>query len=107
MLLFPQQTPSYFPEFDSYLRFITVNFGLSGLLTYRTPREVIEGYTDPLVETINATPLYMGGDNTTSAFLALNNPPTHPTGNTVAFFTGEDDYEMTRQYGQWLGQEYI
>jgi len=49
----------------------------------------------------------MGGDNTTSAFLALNNPPTHPTDNNVVFFTGVDDYKMTRQYGQWLGQEYI
>lgn len=91
-MLFPQETPSYFPEFNSYLRFITVNFGLSGLLTYRTPRELIEGYTDPLVEAINATPLYMGGDNTTSPFLALSKPPTTPANNTVAFLTGEDDY---------------
>ena len=52
-------------------------------------------------------PIYMGGDATTSPVLALNNPPTHPTNNTVAFFTGEDDYRMTRVYGQWLGQEYI
>ena len=49
----------------------------------------------------------MGGDATTSPILALNNPPTHPTNNTVAFFTGEEDYTMTRTYGQWLGQEYI
>lgn len=66
-----------------------------------------EGYTDPLVATLNETPLYMGGDNTTSAKLALNDPPTHPKNNTIAFFTGEDDYPMTRAYGQWLGQENI
>ena len=92
---------------DEYLRFVTINFGLSGLLTVRTPREMIEGYNDPLVEVISTTPIYMGGDATTSPFLALNNQPTHPTNNTVAFFTGQDDYEMTRVYGQWLSQEYI
>jgi len=68
---------------------------------------MIEGYTDPLVATLNETPLYMGGDDTTSAFLALADPPTHPKNNTVAFFTGEDEYEMTRAYGQWLGQDKI
>jgi len=75
---------------------MTINFGLSGLITVRSPREMIEGYTDPLVATLNETPIYMGGDNATSAFLALNNPPTHPTDNTVAFFTGTDEFEMTR-----------
>jgi hypothetical protein len=49
----------------------------------------------------------MGGDNTTSAFLAFKNLPTNPTDNNVVFFTGVDDYKMTRKYGQWLGQEYI
>lgn len=87
---------SFFPAFEGYLRSITINFGLSGLITVRSPREMIEGYTDPLVATLNETPIYMGGDNTTSAFLALNNPPTHPTDNTVAFFTGEGEYEKTR-----------
>lgn len=103
----PSHIPSYFPQFDDYLRSVTINFGLSGLLTVRSPREMIEGYTDPLIATLNETPIYMGGDNTTSPILALNDPPTHPKDNTVAFFTGEDDYTMTRTYGQWLGQEYI
>jgi len=52
-------------------------------------------------------PIYEGGDNTTSPFLSLSNPPTHPTDNIIAFFTGEEDYTMTREYGQWLGQENI
>ena len=68
---------------------------------------MIEGYTDPLVATLNKTPVYMGGDNTTSAFLSLADPPTHPADNNIAFFTGEDAYEYTRTYGQWLGQEDI
>ena len=108
MLLFPGDVPAdLFPAFNSYLRFVTINFGLEGLIMKLTPREMIEGYNDPLVETLNKTPLYMGGDNSTSAFLSLNDPPTHPKNNTVSFFTGEDDYRMTRQYGQWLGQENI
>jgi hypothetical protein len=69
-LLFPTLTPSFFPELNTYLRFVTVNFGLTGLVTYRTPREYIEGFTDPLISTLNETPIYMGGDNTTSAFLS-------------------------------------
>lgn len=38
-----------FPSFDGYLRSVAINFGLSGVLTVRTPKEMIEGYTDPLV----------------------------------------------------------
>ena len=110
MLLYPEQVKTDYPNFpdmQTYLRSVTVNFGLSGLLMYRTPRDVIEGYTDPLVATLAEIPIYMGGDATTSPFLAMNNPPTHPPNNTVAFFTGEDDYEMTRVYGKWLDSEYI
>ena len=89
--MYPSNTtikPDFMPNFNDYLRFATINFGLSGLITVRSPREMIDGYTDPLVATLNETPLYMGGDNTTSAFLSLNNPPTHPSDNHVAFFTG-------------------
>jgi len=107
VLLYPKKIPSYFPQMDGYLRSVAINFGLSGLITIRTPREMIEGYTDPLVAQLATMPIYMGGDATTSSFLALNNPPTHPTDNTVAFFTGQDDYTMTRTYGKWLDQEYI
>lgn len=98
---------SIFPDFEKYLRFVTVNFGLSGLLGYYTPREVIEGYNDPLIQQLNSMPIYEGGDITTSPFLAMNKPPTHPANNTVAFFTGEEDYTMTREYGTWLNQSFI
>ena len=81
------------------MRSIAINFGLSGVLTIRSPREMIEGYTDPLVAELATMPIYMGGDKTTSPVLALVNPPTHPTDNTVAFFTGQEDYTMTRRYG--------
>jgi len=39
--------------------------------------------------------------------LSLDKPPTHPDDNTVAFYTGEDNYELTRTYAQWLGQDQI
>lgn len=103
VLLYPQDIWSFVPSFNQYLRSITINFGLSGVLTLRSPREMIDGYYDPLIGTLNETPVWMGGDNTTSAFLSLADPPTHPKNNRVSFFTGQDDYQMTRTYGQWLG----
>ena len=96
-----------FPGLDGYLRSAAINFGLTGVLCYRTPREMIEGYNDPLIEALAQLPIYLGGDNTTSPVLSMLDPPTHPTDNQVAFFTGEDDYKMTRVYGEWLGQEFI
>lgn len=96
VLLEPGELWGFAPEFNEYLRFITVNFGLEGLLVNRSPQELIDGYEDPLIQTLNAMPIYMGGDNTTSATLSLVNPPTHPDDNQVAFFTGVDDYKATR-----------
>ena len=50
VLLYPKDIPELlFPGFNDYLRSVAINFGLSGLVTVRTPREMIEGYTDPLV----------------------------------------------------------
>ena len=86
---------------------VAINFGLSGLLTQRSPREMIEGYFDPFIETLNETPVWMGGDKTTSSFLSLAKPPTLPNDNKVALFTGENNSKMTRTYGNWLNQEYI
>ena len=68
---------------------------------------MIEGYIDPLYETLNSLELIKGGDKTVNPFLALNNLPTRPLNNKIALFTGEDDYEMTRTYGKWLDQSYI
>ena len=36
-------------SFRSYLRFVTLNYGLTGMFTSRSPREMIEGYDDPLI----------------------------------------------------------
>lgn len=72
-----------------------------------SPNALLNGYNDTLIETLNELPIYMGGDNSTSPLLAVSQPPTHPANNTVAFFTGQDEYMMTRTYGKWIDQEYI
>jgi len=47
-------------------------------------------------------PIYEGGDQATSPFLSLDDPPTHPVPNRVTFFTGEEDHARTRAYALWL-----
>ena len=45
-----------------YQRYIALNFGFGGLFIKKTPREMIEGYIDPVLQQIYDTPIYMGGD---------------------------------------------
>jgi len=92
---------------QNYFRFVTVNYGVTGMFTYKTPREMIEGYSDPIIEKLNATPVYQGGDQLTSPVLSLDNPPTHPVDNPISLFTGEGNYLNTRRYGAWLDQDII
>ena len=77
------------------------------MFTLRSPREMIEGYNDPIIAKLNETPVYQGGDQTTSPWLSLDDPPTHPPNNSISFFTGEDNYKNTRRYGSWLGSDKI
>jgi hypothetical protein len=44
----------------------------------------------------------MGGDQTINPFLSLNMPPNHPQNNAMSFFTGVDNYQLTRQMRYWL-----
>lgn len=44
----------------------------------------------------------MGGDQTINPTLSLNMPPTHPQNNPISFFTGVDNYQLTRSMGFWL-----
>ena len=55
---------------------VAINFGLSGLITKRSPREMIEGYVDPLIESLNENPVWKGGDKTMSSFSSFSKPPT-------------------------------
>jgi len=49
-------------NFIEYVRYVTLNLGLEGLFVYKSPRELIEGYTDNLLSNLAKTPVYKGGD---------------------------------------------
>ena len=77
------------------------------MFTERSPREVIEGYLDPLIENVNQKPVYNGGDSTIDPFISVNQPITNPPDNPIAFFTGTDNYLYTRMLARWLNLDYI
>ena len=47
---------------------------------------MIEGYTDPLYETLNKLDLVKGGDMTLNPTMALNALPTRPLDNIIALY---------------------
>ena len=90
-----------------YIRFIAIEGGMGGMFLYRSPRDYIEGYEDPTVKFLTTVPLYKGGDKTTDPFLSINRALTTPANVSMSFFTGTDDYLMTRRFGSWLDQSKI
>jgi hypothetical protein len=84
---------------------------LFGLFTEKTPKELIEGYTDPLVSALGAMPIYQGGDQLASPFLSIIFSPVNTPNNQIAFFmgTGDEDYSylLTRTYAKWLDKTNI
>lgn len=94
-------------QFASYLRYVMIEVSLGGLFQLRTPREYIEGFFDPTVYSTAQLPMWNGGDQTNDPFMAINGSPTCPLNNPIVFFTGKGDYLRTRQFGQWLGLDYI
>lgn len=92
----------------SYFRYLTLNFGLGGIITKKTPNQMITGYTDPVLEKIRTKKVYLGGDATINSWIQIDPPNSRaPTGNVVSFLTGETEEESTRQYGLWNNQEWI
>ena len=77
------------------------------MFLYRSPREYIEGYTDPLIAGMAQIPLYAGGDISNSPIMTINSAPTGPPHNPIAFFEGTDDYMYTRTYALWLNRTNI
>ena len=41
------------PTMQRYIRFVTIEGAMGGMFVYRTPKEFIEGYTDPIVEILS------------------------------------------------------
>ena len=95
------------PVMGKYLKFFTSEIGLGGMFTYRTPKEMAEGYYDPLVYQMSQLPVWLGGDNCTSPWLSINDGPTAPLNFSVGFMTGADDYMYTRSIASWLESENI
>jgi hypothetical protein len=81
--------------------------GLGGIFVERTPYEYITGYEDPILKQLSLLPVYMGGDQTVSPTLSIASSPTTPPNNNIRFFTGVDDYSLTRSYAKWLDSETI
>ena len=66
------------PAFKKYLRYTIIQGGLFGMFTEKTPKQLVEGYIDPLIGSMSLNPVYMGGDQTTSPFLSIAYAPTNP-----------------------------
>lgn len=94
-------------SFNKYFRWVVLQGGLNGLFIKSTPKDYLDGFNDPLIETLQSLPVYLGGDQTTSPFLSLNAAPTSPVNNPIALLTGVDDYMLTRQQARWLDNQYV
>lgn len=44
------------------MNFVSTNYGMEGLFALRTPRELIEGYTDDMLLEQQSLGIYKGGD---------------------------------------------
>ena len=71
-----------------YFNYIAVNIGFDGLFVKKSPRDIIEGYTDSKLSDLSTKDLYNGGDIRTDKFVQFGRGRTYPEGNQVAFFTG-------------------
>jgi hypothetical protein len=91
------------PNTNFYQRYIALNFGLGGFFAPLTPRQVIEGYTDSMLEMVKSTPVYMGGDMAIDSWISADkSAATNPNDIPVVFNTGESDYTLTRQITAWF-----
>ena len=58
-----------------FFRWNALNFGLGGWFVELTPKQLIEGYVDPVMEKMSKTPLYLGGDMTLNPWVSIDNYP--------------------------------
>jgi hypothetical protein len=94
-------------DFRRYLSYFTSEFALGGMFTYRSPKEMAEGYTDPHVYLMAQLPVWKGGDQLTNSFLSINDGPTAAIDMDLDFLTGTDDYKYTRWVSPWNNVNYI
>lgn len=60
--------------YTPYITYLTLNLGLGGLYKKLTPRQVIEGYMDPVLYKVQQTPVYMLGNPTISTYVSADKP---------------------------------
>ena len=58
----------------TYIKFITVEVGFGGFTQKRSPRELLFGYEDPFLKTLQETDTMMGGDPSINPIIMLNEP---------------------------------
>jgi hypothetical protein len=63
---------------------------------------MIDGYYDEFLQAMNGIPAYLGGDQTVSPWVSIDNPSTKLLNTPVMFNTGVQDYTKTSQYEEWL-----
>eukprot|EP00347_Sterkiella_histriomuscorum_P005750 403355411 len=74
----------------------------------RTPKQMMEGYTDPLIYEQNQIPIYEGGNQLLEPHVSFKDPVHAPKIANVSLFTGAgDDYLFVKKYARWLGNENI
>lgn len=87
-----------------YLKYVALNFGLGGLVTQRCPKELIEGYTDPVLDYYKNALIYYGGNAQINSMIQVDPMSSM---NMVSFFTGEEEDDYTRFYATWMDKTTI
>ena len=80
-------------NFNAYLDYMALNVGFGSLITSRSPREMIEGYSDEKLQEIYQKPLYLGGDINFKPFLNLGR---YPETSYVTLLTGSNGEDKVR-----------
>ena len=93
------------PNLQDYLKFVTINFGMDSVIVSRTPREIIEGYNDKILQRIHDANPYTGGDKSLDPFVNAASPSSlFPANNTVMLLSGEDNHGLKRSLVKWNNQ---
>jgi hypothetical protein len=94
----------------NYLSFLVIQGTYGGMFASLTPKQIIEGYLDTtLVNKLAQQPIYQGGNILLSGYYQVNVPEAvTPVGSVYdAFFTGEDDFKLTRTWAKFNGKQTV
>ena len=87
--------------FKAYLKYVTIQSGLGGLLTELSPGQIITGYFDTAISKYQEKPIYISGNRLTQPFFQViqygknqyttNGTQPGPHSQKVIMFTGETE----------------